>query len=87
MKKMNLIFGDDLENASILNVPDYVHDCIYNLVLEFEEWFFDSEYSEINDVLFVEWLNANSNRWDFEESLLVESAVKYNLDYSFIEFG
>ena len=71
MKLINLVYDDELDEADVLEVPDYIADNIEYYVMEFNGWLFDPENRQrflapykgrmelaIGTEEFVWWLNC-----------------------------
>jgi hypothetical protein len=99
MKLINIVYGDETDDADILLVSDYVHDNIDQVVQNFFDWAESTNehgYFVVdvcgNKVLslgtdeFIKWLNDNYFQSENKEMVVAKAHTKYNPKYPTAEF-
>ena len=99
MQFINIIYGDDYNDADILLVPDLVCNNLNDIVQSFFDWLFTTKdhgywktncngdsYLSAGTNEFVKWLSDQYGNLENEEIRVVKKNTKYNPSYPVADF-
>jgi hypothetical protein len=96
MRKVSIVYFDDLENVDIILVPNWVHDNIHKVLQQFNDyassttehgWFVELNGERVLSTgtgEFLQWINKNYFYLEQQESVLVVSNTKFTPKYRYV---